>query len=139
MTNDVLLNKSESIERCIKQARKYYQLPSDTSFEKDFLKQDAIALNIQRACEQALDLANHLIRVNKFGIPKESKQSFLILAKNKVISKTLAERLGKMENFRNIAVHEYQSLNLKLMIEVIEIHLDDLLTFTTRILKSTKK
>ena len=84
-------------------------------------------------------MANHLIRVNKYGIPKESKQSFLILAENKVISKTLAERLGKMMDFRNIAVHEYQNLNLKLLIEVIEIHLDDLLAFTARILKSTRK
>jgi len=44
-----------------------------------------------------------------------------------------------MVNFRKITVLEYQNLNLKLLIEVIETHLDTLLAFITRILKSTRK
>jgi len=48
---DVVLNKKESIERCIKQIRLYYGMPSEFPFEKDFLKQDAIAVNLQRAAE----------------------------------------------------------------------------------------
>lgn len=36
--NDVVLNKKESIERCIRQIRTYYALPSDLPFEEDFLK-----------------------------------------------------------------------------------------------------
>ena len=34
--NDVVLNKKESIERCIKQIRVYYALPSDKPFQKVF-------------------------------------------------------------------------------------------------------
>ena len=59
MNRDVILNKSESIQRCIKQAREYYQMSSEILFEEDHLKQDAILMNIQRACEQSIDLANH--------------------------------------------------------------------------------
>jgi len=44
--NDVILNKKESIERCVRQVRQYYQLPSDVPFEQDLMKQDAIATNI---------------------------------------------------------------------------------------------
>ena len=86
MTMDVVLNKKESIERCIKQIRLYYAMPSELSFEKDHMKQDAIAANLQRAAEQVIDLANHVIRKGKLGLPKESKESFELLAKASIIS-----------------------------------------------------
>jgi uncharacterized protein YutE (UPF0331/DUF86 family) len=68
--NDVVLNKKENIERSIKRARNYYQNSAEVPFEEDYLKQDAIALNLQRACEQCIDLANHTIRLRKLGLPK---------------------------------------------------------------------
>jgi len=59
------LNKKESIERCIKQVRLYYGLPSDKPFHEDYLKQDAIGANLQRAAEQIIDLGNHVIKKKK--------------------------------------------------------------------------
>jgi hypothetical protein len=35
MTLDVALNKKESIERCIRQVRGYYAIPSEKPFEAD--------------------------------------------------------------------------------------------------------
>lgn len=133
--NDVVLNKKESIERCIKQIRHYYQLPSEVDFVEDHLKQDAIAINMQRACEQAIDLANHLVKIRKMGIPKDSRDSFQLLVDHKIIPKSLGSNLIKMIGFRNVLVHEYQQLDLDLMIDVIENHLDDLLIFTEHALK----
>ncbi len=133
--NDIVLNKKESIERCIKQIRAYYALQSEVTFEKDHMKQDAIAVNMQRACEQAIDMANHTIKVRKLGLPKESKESFRLLAQNSIIPDGLAAKLEKMIGFRNTLVHEYQKLDIKLMIDVIENHLDDLLNFTNYIVK----
>ncbi|MFV1976612.1 MAG: DUF86 domain-containing protein, partial [Candidatus Scalindua sp.] len=91
--------------------------------------------NLQRACEQAIDLANHTIRVRKLGLPKESKESFRLLAQNSIIPDGLADKLEKMIGFRNTLVHEYQKLDINLMIDVIENHLDDLLNFTNYIVK----
>ena len=34
--DDIVLNKKESIERCIKQIRVYYALPGDIPFERDY-------------------------------------------------------------------------------------------------------
>ena len=133
--NDIVLNKKESIERCIKQIRVYYALQSEVAFEEDHMKQDAIAVNLQRACEQAIDMANHTIKVRKLGLPKESKESFRLLAQNSIIPDGLADKLEKMIGFRNTLVHEYQKLDIKLMIDVIENHLDDLLNFTNYIVK----
>lgn len=135
MMMDVILNKKESIERCVQQIRLYYAMPSELPFEKDHLKQDAIAANLQRAAEQAIDLANHVIRKEKLGLPKESKESFEILATAKVIPQELADKLKGMVGFRNIMVHQYQEMDLKIMVDVIEHRLDDLVFFTTHIME----
>ncbi len=133
--NDIVLNKKESIEKCIKQIRAYYAFQSEVAFEEDHMKQDAIAVNLQRACEQAIDLGNHTIKVRKLGLPKESKESFRLLSQNSIIPDGLADKLEKMIGFRSILVHEYQKLDINLMIDVIENHLDDLLDFTNYIVK----
>jgi uncharacterized protein YutE (UPF0331/DUF86 family) len=135
MLNDIVLNKKESIERYIKQVRTYYGLPSDLPFAEDYLRQDAVALNIQRACEQCIDLANYMIKVRKLGLPKDSRESFRLLASNRIIPADLAKGLEGMVGFRNVLVHEYQRMDIQLMIEVIENRLDDLLLFTDYILK----
>jgi uncharacterized protein YutE (UPF0331/DUF86 family) len=134
MTPDVALNKKESIERCIRQIRHYYSLPADRPFEADVMKQDAIAANLQRAAEQTIDLANHTIRKEKLGLPKDSRDSFEILATTNVISSELAAKLKGMVGFRNILVHDYRELDLSIMKDVIEYRLDDLIRFTNDIL-----
>ncbi len=133
--SDIVWNKKESIERCLRQIRLYYELPAELPFAQDYLKQDAIAINMQRVCEQAIDLANHTIKTRKFGLPKESRDSFRLLAENRIIPADLAGKLGNMVGFRNILVHEYHGLDLQLMEDVIENHLDDLLDFTNFIVK----
>lgn len=135
--NDIVLNKKESIERCVKQIQIYYKMPSELSFEEDFLKQDAIAVNLQRACEQIIDLANHVIKIKKLGIPKETRESFEILEREKIISHELAAKLKGMVGFRNTLVHQYQKLSIDLLKEVIENHLVDLISFTDIILSYT--
>ena len=129
--NDVAWNKKERIERCVEQVRRYYALPSMAPFTEDFLRQDAIAVNIKRACEAAIDLANHLIKVRKLGLPKQSRDSFAVLVRENLISRELSGKLLGMVGFRNILVHEYTRLYITLMVKVIEERLDDLIEFST--------
>ncbi len=42
-----------------------------------------------------------------------------------------------MVGFRNIAVHDYQSINIKIVQEIIEKHIDDFIQFSKIILKQT--
>jgi uncharacterized protein YutE (UPF0331/DUF86 family) len=133
--NDIILNKKDSVERCIKQIRLYYVKPSDVAFEEDYLKQDAIAVNLQRAAEQIIDLANHVIKRKKLGLPKESKESFEILAGAGIIPRELADKLKGMVGFRNILVHQYEDLDINIMIDVIEHHLGDLVDFTNYVVE----
>ena len=55
----VVLNKIESIERCISRIKNLYN--DDESRLDNYLYQDAIILNIQRACQQTIDLAMFIV------------------------------------------------------------------------------
>lgn len=69
------------------------------------------------------------IRMRRLGLPKESKESFQLLAENRIIPRDLAGRLQGMVGFRNVLLHEYQRLDIGLMVDVIENRLGDLLRF----------
>ena len=76
-------------------------------------------------CEACLDIAMHIIRVKQFEIPQVSKEGFQILEKHKIIDETLSISLQRMVGFRNIAVHNYQNLNIDIVQAVIENHIQD--------------
>ena len=134
MVDDVLLNKCATIERCVKRARQEYDKDPST-FDSDITRQDAAILNIQRACEAALDLGHHLIRRHKMGLPQSSRHVFEILQKEKWIEDSLCERLKRMVGFRNIAVHDYQKIQLPITISIIKYHLNDFLEYSQALLK----
>ena len=126
--NDVIINKSQSIQHCIERAREEYTA-ADNEFNEDYTRQDAAVLNVLRACEQTIDLANHIIKIHKFGIPTDSAESFALLTKKSIITVGLSRKLIRMVGFRNIAVHEYQDLNLEVLRYVITDGYRDLIAY----------
>jgi uncharacterized protein YutE (UPF0331/DUF86 family) len=134
MVDDVLINKAASIERCVRRAREEYDKDADT-FATDFTRQDAAILNIQRACEAALDMGQHLVRREKLGVPQSARDVFTLLAQAGWIEPALADDLKRMVGFRNIAVHDYQAMQLPIMVRIITFHLDEFLRYSQALLK----
>lgn len=133
MENDVIYNKIAIIEICINRINEVYNNNPDNL--KDYTKQDSIILNIQRACEAAIDLAMHIVSEKKLGIPQNSRDAFEVLNSNNIIDNRLMKNLKSMVGFRNIAVHNYQAVNLGIIQEIIEKHLSDFSRFIEVILK----
>lgn len=126
--NDVILNKATTIERCVNRIHEVYA--GNPENLKDFTKQDSIILNIQRACEASIDLAMHIVSERKLGVPKASREGFKLLEEAGIIDAALAKILMNMVGFRNIAVHDYQALELAILEAILEKHLDDFKDFT---------
>ncbi|MFI3221790.1 MAG: DUF86 domain-containing protein [Methylococcaceae bacterium] len=110
-------------------------LADPESFADNHSRQDAAILNIQRACVAALDMGQHLIRREKLGIPQSARDVFTLLAQANWIETTLADSLKRMIGFRNIAVHDYQSLQMPITLNIITQHLDEFLLYSAAILK----
>ena len=134
MADDVLINKAATIERCVARAREEYNHNPD-NFASDYTRQDAAILNIQRACEASLDMGQHLIRRERLGVPQGARNVFDLLAQGEWIDSKLASTLKRMVGFRNIAVHDYQALQLPITVAIITQHLDTFLDFSKTILK----
>jgi len=134
MVDDVLINKAASIERCVHRAREEYDKDADT-FATDFTRQDAAILNIQRACEAALDMGQHLVRRDKLGVPQSARDVFTLLAQAGWIEPALADDLKRMVGFRNIAVHDYQAMQLPITVRIITFHLDEFLRYSQALIK----
>jgi uncharacterized protein YutE (UPF0331/DUF86 family) len=134
--NDVVLGKAEIIERSLRRVLETYaKYKSDLDQNLD--AQDIILLNLQRACEATIDLAMHLVRKNNLGLPKDSREAFTLLEGAGLISAGLADVLRKMVSFRNICVHDYRAVDWRIVRNVIEQKIKDMLLFSSEMIKKT--
>lgn len=131
--DDVLINKASIIERCVIRAREEYDKDCST-FATDFTRQDAAILNIQRACEAALDMGQHLIRRERLGVPQSARDVFELLSRAGWLEPSLLMNMKNMVGFKNIAVHQYQTLQLPIMVSIITEQLNDFVRFSSFIL-----
>src|SRR5680860_1621937 len=89
MSDPVILNKTQSIERCVKRIEEDY-FGFENDFGTNYMGQDAILLNLQRACEQIIDLANHMVKIQELEVPRESKEVFEVLVEANLLESVLA-------------------------------------------------
>lgn len=109
---DVMLNKAATIERCIRRIQE--ECKADPSFVSP-THVDALILNVERACQAAIDLAMHIVAVEHLGMPQSSAETFKLLEKAGKIDASLARSLKGMTGFRNVVVHEYQEMDLSVL------------------------
>lgn len=128
----IILNKFESIERCIKRIKEEYD--GNPESLNDYKKMDAIVLNLQRACELAIDIAMYIVSTRKLGLPQTKKEAFELLYKNNLIDEKTLKNMSGMIGFRNIAVHDYKEIDNEILKNVIENNLNDLLEFARAML-----
>lgn len=128
---DVVVAKLATIDRClarivdVRGARQGTLLPVDV--------EDIVVLNLQRAAQAAIDLAGQ-IASEGLGLPSDLADSFTLLERNGFIDAELAKRMRGMVGFRNIAVHQYEALDPKIIDAIVSRHLDDLRGFGARVL-----
>ena len=124
--DDILLNKASIIERCIRRIKQEYAACPALD---NFTHIDAVTLNIERACQAAIDMAMHIVSENRYGIPQSSAHAFALLAENSVISDELSHNLQNMAGFRNLVVHNYQEIDQAILSFVVESGYTDFIDF----------
>ena len=130
--SDVILNKISTIKKCQKRIKEEY----DSSFKSNFTKQDSVILNLERLSQASIDIATHIVKEKKLGLPQTSRELFTLLESDQIITGTTSEQMKAMVGFRNIAVHDYQNLNLDIVIAIVEKHLEDFTHFYDAVIKN---
>ncbi len=123
MPDDVILNKIATIERCLARLREEYR--EDSARLDNQTVEDAIVLNLQRACEAAIDLAMRIVARERLGIPQDSRHGFTLLEEAGELSPDLADRMRRMVGFRNIAIHDDTKLSRPILESILSERLRD--------------
>ncbi len=76
--DDVILNKGVIIERSLK--RMLEEFAADPEL-KNYTHIDAMILNIESACQAAIDCAMHVVSIKHVGIPQTSADAFVLAGK----------------------------------------------------------
>lgn len=120
--DDILINKAAVIERCL---RRVLEEARACPHYDNFTHIDAMTLNIERACQAAIDMAMHVVAERRLGVPQSSAGAFSLLERAGLIPSDLSKSLRAMSGFRNIAVHQYEELDLDVLRWVVESGLQD--------------
>jgi uncharacterized protein YutE (UPF0331/DUF86 family) len=128
MDRQVIEEKIESLRRSL--VRVSSKCPRDSAdLEADIDAQDIVALNLTRAVQLCVDIAAHIIASREIAPPNTMGQAFDTLAKAGIIEMDLATRLKKSVGFRNIAVHNYNAIDWKIVHAICQHHLGDFREF----------
>lgn len=121
---DALAQKAARIDRCVERAREEHRLSQD--FLRDHSRQDAAVLNIQRACELGIDMGKMVIAHEQWGLAQSAREVFALLGQRDLLTPELVVQLQHMVGFCNIAVHEYDTLDMTIAVRVITHDIDSL-------------
>jgi len=133
---DIVLAKVAAIQKCLRRIKEVTGLFPERLDDLDV--QDIFVLNLQRAIQSAIDLAAHIVAFEGLGISDTIRGHFVLLENAKVITKALSQKMQSMVGFRNIAIHDYQNLDIEILKAILSKHLKDLEQFYTAILTHFK-
>ena len=134
MDKEVLEAKIAALIRCVHRVKSQGILSLE-DLEKNIDKQDIIILNLQRAVQICVDIGNYILLDYDTETPATMAETFRKLAQNKLIPQSVADNLSRAVGFRNIAVHQYENLDCKIIYAIITSHLDDFRNFASEIEK----
>lgn len=77
----------------------------------------------------------HVVRKRRLGVPQDSRDAFELLHAGWLLDRELATTMKRMVGFRNVAVHEYDRLNLDIVKAIITQQLDEFLKFGQLVLR----
>lgn len=130
--SDVILAKVSTIQRCLKRIKDVTNLNPESLDNID--KQDIFVLNLQRAVEAAIDIATHTVASEGLGLSSTIRDNFRLLRIAGIISDSLLKKMESMVGFRNIAIHDYQTMDVNILKAILSEHLRDLEEFYSVIL-----
>ena len=106
----ILAEKIESLRRCIKRIEDKKPESVDLLMQNLDL-QDILVLNLTRAVQLSVDIGSHIISNTNELAPQTMGDVFTTLNKLGVITAETCQQLKKAVGFRNVAVHNYETIN----------------------------
>jgi uncharacterized protein YutE (UPF0331/DUF86 family) len=118
------------ITDCIAELR---QLGKPEEIAKDKVQQRFVEHTLQIAIQAMLDVAFAIASAHNLGEPDDNRQVFERLTNAGWLTTTQRDTCRRMVAFRNIVVHRYLQVDVRIVQSILARDLDDLLGFVSTI------
>jgi uncharacterized protein YutE (UPF0331/DUF86 family) len=135
MDKRIIEAKLESLRRCIGRIEQKTPQNSD-ALKNDYDLQDIISVNLERAVQQCVDIASHIIASSENEAPDTMAKTFQVLFDMNILTQHTAEIMKKTVGFRNIAVHNYSDINWEIVFNICQKQLSDFKAFAKEVYKN---
>ena len=130
----LVFRKIASLSEYQKQVSEYSALTVE-QYRGDWKIQRIVERTLQMMIELCADIANHVISDNGLRTPETYADTFRVLAENSVLTSDQLAVMEKMAKFRNIVVHQYETVDAEIVILVLRRHLDDFKQFSDSVVQ----
>jgi uncharacterized protein YutE (UPF0331/DUF86 family) len=126
--------KVAQIDIYLKQIGEFSRI-SPVQYKKNWKTQRIVERTLHILIETCIDVANHIISDQDMRVPTGYADTFKVLMEEKVIGKKLGEALQNMAKFRNIVVHQYETIDPSIVVSILNRNLPDFKKYQKAILK----
>ena len=127
MTDPGLVAKKLAlIETCVRELR---SLIRPHEIVTDLRSERFAEHTLQIAIQALLDVASHIVSDERLGEPRTNRELFDLLAGGGWLPADMVDTLKAMVGFRNILVHGYEVVDARIVKQIVEERLEDLLAF----------
>lgn len=127
-----MLERLEQLERNVAELEKFKSEITIEVLKNDVQKQWVLRYGLFESIQIVIDLACHLSSYYNLGNPKTYSECIELLIDNKYLSADLGEKLVNMVGLRNLLAHEYITVDIERLFELLE-NLGDFICFAEEI------
>lgn len=122
VNRDVLVSRVEKINHHLNKIKGYRNLLLKEYLANEFI-QDVVEYNLFQIVNHVIDIVEHIVVDEDYGLPESAYDAVQILITKKVIDIKIGELLRKMIGLRNIIAHEYINLQKDIIYDILSKHL----------------
>ncbi len=130
----LILRKLSELDEYSKQIGEFAATTSE-EYSGNWKIQRIVERTLQMMIESCADIANHIISSSEYRVPKSYVDIFKVLYENDIIDSDTFDNMANMVKFRNIVVHDYDKIDVSIVINILRKHLDDFMTFKNSVLQ----
>ena len=109
----------EKLNVCLNKLEPFQSKEKEDLLQDPYL-QDIIERNLEVTAQSVIDIANRIISIEGLKKPLDYYDAIMRLGEAGILPLKFAKKLAPIAGFRNILVHDYLGLDLKLIWMVIE-------------------
>lgn len=133
----LILRKLSELEKYYRQIKEYEEITVD-EYSADWKAQRIVERTLQMMIETCADIASHIIADKGFRVPRSYADTFKVLYEENILQSSLFHSVNKMAKFRNIVVHQYDTVDAEIVVGILKKDLKDFMSYRDTIVSFLK-